>query len=200
MCVMASSSSQRRKKIVDAIPVGTTFSRGWDFAGSNDEGDWTCGMKIGKMPDGRFIISGMARFQEKTDAVEVALVNTASLDGRFVRIRMPQDPGQAGKAQAARYTRLLAGYTVVALPVSGDKSVRAEGYASQVNAGNVVMLRASWNDVIIDEMQSFPNGKHDDTIDAGADAFNDLTGGATGADALLAHLKKQYESQQREAA
>jgi predicted phage terminase large subunit-like protein len=47
---------------------------------------------------------------------------------------------------------------------------------SQVNVGNVMMLKAEWNDRLVDEMRAFPNGAFDDQIDALADAFNDLAG------------------------
>jgi predicted phage terminase large subunit-like protein len=64
---------------------------------------------------------------------------------------------------------------VVAKPVSGDKIVRAEPFAAQVNVGNVMMLRASWNDELKSEMRMFDNGIHDDQIDAGSDAFDEIS-------------------------
>ena len=50
----------------------------------------------------------------------------------------------------------------------------AVGKAAQVNVGNVAMLKAEWNDVLIGEKRVFPNGSHDDQVDAGADAFDEL--------------------------
>jgi predicted phage terminase large subunit-like protein len=64
---------------------------------------------------------------------------------------------------------------VVARPISGDKVLRAEPFAAQVNVGNVVMLRGSWNDALRDEMRIFDNGEYDDQIDAGSDAFDELS-------------------------
>lgn len=96
------------------------------------------------------------------------------MDGKSVAIRLPQDPGQAGKAQAKSFIKMLAGFSVKAETVSGDKITRAQPFAAQVNVGNVRMLRGAWNKPLIEEMRNFPNGKHDDQIDAGSDAFNEL--------------------------
>ncbi len=163
---------------VDAVPAGTRFVRGWDFAASVEEPgkdpDWTVGYKLGLTPTGRWIIADIVRFRGGPEAVEAALLNTARRDGPGTRIRIPQDPGQAGKSQAANFTKLLAGFTVTAKPVSGDKITRAEPFAAQVNVGNVMMLKAEWNPALIGEKRVFPNGAHDDQVDAGADAFDEL--------------------------
>ena len=37
-----------------------------------------------------------------------------------------------------------------------------------------MMLRAPWNDTLISEMRVFPNGSHDDQVDALSDAFDEL--------------------------
>jgi predicted phage terminase large subunit-like protein len=116
----------------------------------------------------------MERLRGGPETVESALLNTARRDGSGVRVRIPQDPGQAGKSQVASFTRLLAGFTVSSKPVSGDKITRAEPFAAQVNVGNVMMLRAEWNDVLISELRVFPNGAHDDQVDALSDAFDEL--------------------------
>ncbi|MNY74781.1 hypothetical protein D3C86_2138900 [compost metagenome] len=39
------------------------------------------------------------------------------------------------------------------------------------------MLRGDWNKDFIEELRNFPNGTHDDQVDAGSDAFNELNGG-----------------------
>ena len=51
---------------------------------------------------------------------------------------------------------------------------RAEPIASQVNVGNVVMVRGAWNDAFLDEMRMFPNGAHDDRIDGLSRAYSQL--------------------------
>lgn len=160
--------------VIDAIPVGTTkFVRGWDFAATQDDGDWTVGAKIGLMPDGRWLIADIVRIQGSPDEVVATLKNTAALDGRSVSQDIPQDPGQAGKSQVAFMAKQLAGFTVSSSTESGDKVTRAEPLASQVNVGNVVMLRGAWNSGLMNEMRAFPNGgAKDDQVDACSRSFN----------------------------
>ena len=167
-------------QIVDAIPFGTQFVRGWDLAASDDEGDYTVGVKIGRFPPhNRIIVADVARLRGSADKVESAITNAAARDGAGVRIALPQDPGQAGKAQVKYLTGQLSGHVVSSHPVTGDKVTRAEPFAAQVNVGNVVLLRGEWNDAYIDELRNFPNGKHDDQVDASSEAFSILPAAAS---------------------
>jgi len=171
---------------IDALPYGhIQWVRGWDLASTTD-GDFTAGGKIGRLPDGRFIIGDMVRLRVGPDERDAAMVNTASLDGVSTKISIPQDPGQAGKTQVLYLTRELVGYPVTTSPESGDKVTRAEPFAAQVNVGNVVMLRGSWNAALIDEMRMFPNGSFDDQIDSLSRAFSHLIGGGLAQWAALA--------------
>lgn len=163
-------------EVVEAVPAGNIkWVRGWDL-GATVGGDPTAGAKLGRLGDGRFVIADMAHGDLSPDARDLLLKNTAVSDGRSVRISIPQDPGQAGKTQVLHLTRLLQGFSVSASPESGDKITRAEPFAAQVNVGNVMMVRGDWNKGLIDEMRLFPNGKHDDRIDACSRAFGELIG------------------------
>jgi predicted phage terminase large subunit-like protein len=165
-----------RIEIIDAIPaLPITWLRGWDLASTTD-GDWTAGAKLGKLPDGRFIIADMVRVRVGPDERDAMMLNTAKRDTFATRISIPQDPGQAGKTQIAYLTRQFTGFRVHSSPESGDKVTRAEPLAAQVNVGNVLMLRGSWNDALIDEMRMFPNGTFDDQIDGMSRAFSELIG------------------------
>lgn len=164
-------------EVVDALPAGAIqWVRGWDFADST-KGDFTAGGKLGKLADGRFIIAGMEREKYTTDKRDALLKNTTTKDGKTVRVSLPQDPGQAGKGQVLYLTRMLAGYNVCSSPESGDKVDRADPFASQVNVGNVLMLRGAWNEALTEEMKLFPNGAYDDQVDALSRAFATLMGG-----------------------
>ena len=161
-------------EVIEAVPAGVTkWVRGWDLASTTD-GDYTAGAKLGKLPDGRYVIADMVRLQRGPDERDAAITNTAARDGRLVNVSLPQDPGQAGKTQVLYLTRALSGYRVKSSPESGDKVTRAEPFAAQVNVGNVLMVKASWNDKMLDEMRMFPNGKHDDQVDALSRAFGEL--------------------------
>ena len=169
-------------EIVDAVPAGAKRCRAWDFAASvpkpGRQPDWTVGLRMAFV-DGIFYVEDVARDRWSPGDVERNLKNIASQDGIGVRIRMPQDPGAAGKADAATKIKLLAGYDVKAFPVTGDKATRAKPASAQAEAGNVKLVRGSWNDTFLDEVCSFPNSQFDDQVDAFADALNELALGST---------------------
>ncbi len=173
-------------KVVDAAPTGCKWVRGWDLAATADvSAAWTAGVLIGRAPDGRFYIKDARRIQGSANDVERLLVNTASQDGVAVRGSIPQDPGQAGKAQSQYLIKQLAGYAYTASPESGDKETRAMPLAAQAEAGNVLIVRGDWNEAFLAEMETFPMGKWKDQVDAATRAFGEL---ASGSSYTLAHL------------
>lgn len=167
--------------IVDAVPANVVeWCRGWDL-GSTTTGDHTAGVKIGRMADGRYIVADVKREQLATEDRDALIKNTADADGRGrVKQSLPQDPGQAGKSQVAGLSKMLVGHVLHFSPETGEKVVRARPFASQVNVGNVLMLRGAWNDPFKDECRLFPNGKFDDQVDGAARAFAGLLGPTAG--------------------
>lgn len=158
--------------------------RAWDLAAtkkatSNDP-DWTAGVRMSRTKAGLFIIEHCRRFRGSPMEVESSLLSTAAQDGSKVTVRLAQDPGQAGKAQAEQLVRKLAGYAVKVERPTGEKATRAAPLAAQAEAGNVRILvtgdpaRDAWIQPFIDELCLFPAATHDDQVDAAADAFNEL--------------------------
>lgn len=163
-------------KIVDAAPSDLEIVRGWDLAATektdDNDPDSTAGVKLGRSRStGRYIILHRTTMQVGPNKVEQALVNTAAADGRSVIIRLPQDPGQAGKAQVQTLVTKLAGYTVKTARPTGDKIVRFSPFSAQCEAGNVDVLRGAWNDPLFDALEAFPEARHDDDVDACSEAF-----------------------------
>ncbi|MGN6144712.1 MAG: phage terminase large subunit [Mesorhizobium sp.] len=169
-------------EIVDAVPAGAKRCRAWDFAATQPvpgkQPDWTVGLKMAHA-GGIFYVEDVRRDRWSPGDVEKNLKNTATQDGTSIRIRIPEDPGAAGKADAATKIKLLAGYDVTAVRPTGEKSVRAKPASAQAEAGNVKLVRGPWNDAFLDEVCSFPNAQHDDQVDAFADALNELALGST---------------------
>jgi len=148
--------------------------RGWDLAATEDGGDWTVGALLGRLSDGRTVVADVRRGQWSSDRVREELVRAARDDPAGTRVELPQDPGQAGKDQAAQLTRLLSGYDVHSEAQTGSKEVRATGLSAQQRAGNVVLVEGGWNGTFVAECASFPTSRHDDQVDAAATAFNAL--------------------------
>lgn len=163
-------------EVVDAIPGQVVeWCRGWDLGATEGAGDYTAGVKLGRLRDGRYVIAHAVREQYGTTKRDQLIKATAGGDGQgMVKQSLPQDPGQAGKGQVQALTAMLAGHQVHSSPETGDKVVRARPLASQVNAGNVLMLRSTWNQALLDELRLFPNGLHDDQVDAVSRAFAQL--------------------------
>lgn len=170
-------------EMVDAVPAGARWMRGWDLGATpkteGNDPDWTAGTKIGKLPDGRFIVAHHVRDRMTPSGVERLIKNTADADGRDVRISLPQDPGQAGKSQVASLTKLLVGFSVHATPESGDKVTRFSPFSAQAEAGNVLVLRAPWNEDWFSSLEGFPEAAHDDDADSTSRAFNALLSAST---------------------
>ena len=156
--------------------------RGWDLAATdkkeNDEAAYTAGVLMGKRSNGRFVILDVINQQLKAGDVRNLISMTAKLDNAkygYVRQRLPQDPGQAGKEQAQSYISMLAGYDVVVLAESGDKATRAEPMAAQWQHNMFDIMAGEWNEMYFNQLESFPDSKFKDMVDAGSSAFNELT-------------------------
>jgi predicted phage terminase large subunit-like protein len=168
-------------EVVEEIPYGTRFVRGWDLAATakneTNDPDFTCGTKIGRCIDGRFLVAHHFRARGTPLEVERWVKNTAVEDGRACRVHMPEDPGQAGVAQKLNYSRILEGYPFTFKRVSGDKIERFSAFSAQAETpGKVLVLRGPWNDAWFTALESFPpnKGGHDDDADSTAEAYNGL--------------------------
>ena len=86
-----------------------------------------------------------------------------------------QEPGSGGKESAEATIRNLIGFRCFADRVTGNKVIRAEPFAAQVQGGNVRLVAGNWHYAYLDELESFPNGKFKDQVDASSGAFARLT-------------------------
>jgi len=181
-------------EVVEAIPAGAKRVRAWDFAASKDkpgkQPDWTVGLEMAYI-NGIFYVEDVDRGRWSPNEVNIKLKNHASQDGVDVTVRMPQDPGAAGKADAETKVKLLAGHSIKVVSPTGDKSTRARPASAQAEAGNIKLLRGEWNTVFLDELCTFPNGQFDDQVDAFADALNELALGGNGPGMALFELTRQ---------
>jgi predicted phage terminase large subunit-like protein len=161
-------------EIVYALPTTLRYCRAWDLAATDGAGDWTVGAKLGVDTDGVFYIADVQRGQWESSYRDQVIRQTAVID-EPCQIRLPQDPAAAGKSEAKRMVVMLTGHEVKTVVVSGQKSTRAVGLASQMNVGNVKMLSGPWNQGLLQRLDAFPTkGVPDDEVDALADAFNEL--------------------------
>jgi predicted phage terminase large subunit-like protein len=151
--------------------------RAWDLAASK-KGDWTVGLLLaGPDERKRLYVLDIVRARLDVHERDELILRTAERDGRAVKIRIPQDPGAAGKSQAKYTVTQLAGFDVKYVRVTGDKVTRAGPVAAQFNVGNIAIVKGNWGvKDFLGELQKFPNGKHDDQVDAFSDAYDELGG------------------------
>ncbi len=166
----------KRVSVVDEALAGRSV-RAWDLAASEEGGDWTVGVRLCRGEGDVFQVQDVVRLQGGPEAVVAAIRATAEADGREVAIGLPQDPGQAGRAQVSFLTARLAGWRVESGPETGAKGTRAMPVASQANAGNLSVLRGRWNRAFLEELADFPGGAKDDQVDALSRAFGMLVDG-----------------------
>ncbi|MDR3348812.1 MAG: phage terminase large subunit [Acidaminococcales bacterium] len=172
-------------EVVPDVPKSQVRSwvRRWDLAATepsegNPSPDATASVLMGQLADRRTIIADVQRATASASEVRNLIKSAAASDkaayGR-VKTIIPQDPGQAGKDQAQSIVKMLAGYPAASVRESGDKVTRAEPFAAQWQAGNVLVVAAPWNGLFFAELEAFPEGAHDDQVDAAAGAFAALS-------------------------
>ena len=167
-------------KIVEAAPAKLgKIVRYWDKAGTEDGGARTAGVKMATTPDGQRIVLHVEKGQWSALQREKIIKQTAQTDGTKVHIWVEQEPGSGGKESAESTIRNLSGFTVRAERVTGAKEIRAEPYAAQVEAGNILLLNGPWVEDFIEEHRLAPDGHFKDQWDAASGAFMKLRTGYT---------------------
>ncbi len=184
-----------RVHMLEKIPDDVVrWVRAWDMAATEDRKNsrpedgpaYTAGVLLGKRRCGRILIADVINQRLNAADVQATILNTAVSDKakyRNVRIRLNQDPGQAGKAQAEQYLKLLSGFSVHIERETGSKETRAEPLSAQwlgtagAEKGNVDVLIADWNEAYFNQLESFPEGKFKDMADASATGYDELESG-----------------------
>jgi predicted phage terminase large subunit-like protein len=158
-------------RFVDAAPVAARRTRGWDTAGTEGGGDWTCGVKIAEA-DGIFFVEDVRRQQLGPNGVDALIRVTAEMDGQACAQREEKEGGSAGGAVIAARAKTLVGFDYAGVEITGSKVTRGKPFRAQCEAGNVRIVRGTWNADYINELCGFPTARHDDQVDSSSCAFN----------------------------
>lgn len=164
--------------IAEAAPADARRIRWWDIGGGaasvarkSENEDWTVGARLA-YKDGLLWIEDIKRFQSTPRGVENMIRRTAEQDGRGISVYMEQEPGSSGAHLVDHYRReVLQGFAFYAERSSGDKEEYAKPLSAAAEAGNVRLLNGKWIDDLLDEMDVFPYGDHDDQVDAVSKGF-----------------------------
>jgi len=171
-------------QMVDDYPRDATKVRYWDLAATaSAESDYTAGALVAEK-DGVYYLLDIKRVKQRPAGVEALIAQTAEFDGKDVRIFMEQEPGASGVNTIDHYARyILKGYAFKGNKTTTKKISRAAPVSSAAEAGNFKILK-KWNVTesreFLDEASLFPDGPHDDQVDA-----------VSGAVGMLSMIKKK---------
>lgn len=168
------------------VHTNASYVRFWDMASTDPskrkrkgkdkrEPDWTVGLKMGHY-QGIYWVVDIVRVQKTPFEVEKILRQTAENDGYSCIIRMEKEPGSSGDIVEDHYARnVFNGYNFKAISSTGSKVERASPASSAAEQGRIQILNTCRNkQALLDEVEVFPFGLKDDTVDALSGAFNEF--------------------------
>ncbi len=159
----------------------TRYVRFWDLASTKkerakDDPDFTVGALVGITRDGlvpHLWIKDVVAGQWEAPQRDRRIIGAADRDGGKVGIGVESVAGYKDTYENLK-TILRGQRRVKKVNVSGDKMVRAADMEPIFEAGNVHLTKGSWNEDFLNQFARFPNGVHDDMVDAVSGAFHML--------------------------
>lgn len=174
-------------QIVDRAPSRIVATvRFWDKAHTaptpkHPDPDWTRGVRINRCENGEVYIDDMVSARDKPGNIFALLREVAVSDGVECTVGVWCESGFAGKTDSATTTAVLEGF-VVQLVDSHSADVSAEGFGGArssrakrafartwvplVEDGRLYVKRSPWAEELLSECNAFPDGRHDDIVDA----------------------------------
>lgn len=167
---------------VEQVPFDAMRVRYWDKAAadasSDERGDWSVGVLVARTPDGLYWIEDVVRGQWSPHARNQIMKETARKDAAdyngTVSLWIEQEPGSGGKESALASLDQLAAYGPHLESPRTNKEARSVNFQAQAEGGRIRVLKSPWLTEFVYECISFPNGKHDDQVDACSGAINKL--------------------------
>jgi predicted phage terminase large subunit-like protein len=156
--------------------------RFWDMAStkpspSNPDPDYLAGLLLAKLRHEkyRYCILDIERHRVGPGQVEAVMARTAKTDAAIypdLIIRSEQQPGSAGKDQVHHLASgIFEGYDYEGVRPTGAKEIRATSASSVAQQGKLATRDAPWTEAFIEEAEAFPEGRHDDMVDALSGAY-----------------------------
>ena len=150
--------------------------RAWDTASSENEGDYTVGIKMVLTDEDEYLITDMVRGQFGSGNTKDKIFQTAHDDGVDTTVVIETGVAAAGRFLFDEWEKQLTGYFVEQAVPLNSKVDRATPFKNAIIDGKIYMdiKNPELRDDLIKEFESFPEGKHDDIVDACAHAYNYL--------------------------
>ena len=152
-----------------------TAVRAWDFASSEKKSaDFTASCLMASTSNNYRIVLDVTEDKVTPGERDQLVRNVAEMDGQSVFVFIEQEGGSSGSDLIFNYIKLLQEFTVLGHKPSTSKFLRAQSLSSWIENGLVKFVRAEWNNKVFNQLKAFPNGDHDDMVDAMSLAFNRL--------------------------
>jgi predicted phage terminase large subunit-like protein len=163
-------------RVIESEPVGAQWVRAWDLAFTQKTvNDKTASVRLTLTNDGCIVVANVTTASlEWPEAVRL-IAETARADGPAVRQGIEVVAAQRGMLQTLLREPALAGYSLQPIEVHRDKVTRALPLLSRAEQGKLAIVRGAWNQAFIDELCAFPEGRHDDQVDAATGAMTLLS-------------------------
>lgn len=165
----------------DQVPANLEEARYWDLAVSGKErADYIAGGRVGFTPDGRLYILHVEKFPAPWTSARGPMTKRMLRDPANVRQGIEVSGQQGGYYQELAIDEKLRSRIIE--PVNprdiGNKEVRAAVWASRIQDNLVFIVDDGMWDVedFISECLAFPEGTHDDQVDAISGAVQMLGG------------------------
>ena len=153
--------------------------RSWDIASSDDslgdQRDYTAGVRMLKTPGDQYWIFDFEHGQYGNDLKHI-IKNTAKMDTANHTILLETGVGTSDLL-FNDYKEALTGYNVIQSKPKGTKADRATPFSNAMYDGqiHICINNDQKRQLLLSQLKSFPNGKHDDLVDALAHGFNYLS-------------------------
>lgn len=172
------------------------WARAWDFASTKEAGDFTAGAlcAYNKVTEEFFIVN-MRRGQYSAGKAEYAFTEETEKDFETYanyKVGIEQEPGSSGAYAIRHFRKLLAysdakGVAIHEQRATTSKLLNAQPLLAAAEAGKVFVVEdphtaaginstQAWTKAFYLEVESYPEGAHDDQMDAASNAYKLLSG------------------------
>mgnify|MGYP003338725955 CR=1 FL=1 len=161
-------------QLVDAAPPVARWVRSWDLAWTTKTtSDYVAGVKLGLTEQGQPVVVHVVH--ERTASPVALIRDTARLDDAGVTQGIEVVGAQELAFNQLYSDPLLAGIALKKIEVHKDKMTRALPLLTRAEQSGVLVVRGGWDTQgFIDELCAFPEGQHDDQVDAASAALSML--------------------------
>jgi len=152
--------------VVDYAPDGLDWVRYWDLAVSTkSSADYTASAAVALSDNGTLYIRDVIRGRWEWPDQRRIIVNAMRAEAD-VRHGIEEALHGIAAIQELQRDSSVAHVYLQGVRVDRDKLSRALPWAARAERGKVALVRGEWINAFLDEMTQFPNGAHDDQVDA----------------------------------